>query len=279
VNLKQALEHAREALRKSNIEDAALEGEILLRHVTGLTRASLFSKLEQELTLSQEKALQNALERRLKGEPTAYITGHKEFYGLDFVVNSNVLIPRPETELLVEKALELAKTRQLKTIADIGAGSGAIAISIAKNLPGVTIYAVDISAEALKVAEENCRRHGVADRIFLLQGNFLEPLSAPADLIIANLPYVKDSDIPQQGPLSYEPAAALSGGKDGLDAIREFCRQAPGKLKPKGCILMEIGQGQAEAVRKLLKNAFPVSEIQVFKDFAGIERVACLCLT
>lgn len=279
MNLKQALDHARTALRDKDIEDSGLEGEILLRHVLGVDRARLFSRLNDELTLSQEAALKRALARRRKGEPTAYITGHREFYGLDFIVNRNVLIPRPESELLVSEAIEIIKSRNITQIADVGTGSGAIAISLAVNVPGVTVYATDVSKRALAVAAKNCRRHGVTDRVILLQGDMLGPLPGPVDLIIANLPYVKASDLAAGGPLSFEPSLALDGGKEGLDRISILCRQAGSGLKKKGCLLLETGQGQAERVSELLRGYLPAAVIEIDRDLAGIERIVSLRLT
>lgn len=276
---KEALVRASEILKQNRIEDATLESELLLRHTLKIDRVRLYVESERELTSEQETTFWQLVDRRLKGEPTAYITGHREFYGLDFDVSPAVLIPRPETELLVEKALALAKSRAVSTIADIGTGCGAIAISLAKHIPDVRIYATDISTEALRVARNNAEKHGVTGRITFLQGNLLEPLPEPVDLIIANLPYVRRSDITQKGPLSFEPRAALDGGEAGLDTIRELCRQVSGKLRPNGCLLLEIGQGQVKAVSDLLKSRFPAATIEVAPDLAGIERVVGLCLT
>jgi release factor glutamine methyltransferase len=279
VNLRQALHHARAALREKDIAEAALEGEILLRHVVGMDRAGLFSRLDEEINPRQEKALQRVLARRRKGEPTAYITGHREFYGLDFIVNRSVLIPRPESELLVEKAIATGKKHKINKIADIGTGSGAIAISLAVNLPDVTVYATDISARALKVAAQNCRQHGVAGRVVLLQGDMLEPLPGSVDLIIANLPYVKASDLPAAGPLRFEPPLALDGGEDGLDRIKAICHQAGAGFHREGRLMLEIGQGQAGPVGTWLREEFPGAVVEIDRDLAGIERVVSLRLT
>jgi release factor glutamine methyltransferase len=279
VNLRQTLENARRTLFDNNIEEPSLEGEILLRHVLGISRACLFSQLEKQLDSKQAKALKQALKRRLDGEPTAYITGHREFYGLDFIVDRRVLIPRPETELLVEQSIARAKKHKILKIADIGTGSGAIAVSLAVNLPGVTIYALDISAEALEVAAINCKNYKVADKVILIQGDMLEALPEPVDLIIANLPYVKTSDLKAQKALAYEPMLALNGGENGMDIIRIFCSHVGEKLNIKGCVLMEIGQGQAKSVAALLKKAFPEAYVEIFRDLAGIERMMSLSLT
>jgi release factor glutamine methyltransferase len=279
VNGRQALARVRSILADNDIEDASLEGEILLRHVLGFSRSQLYTDLDINLTPAQEKALDGLLERRRRGEPSAYITGHREFYGLDFSVDNNVLIPRPESELLVEKALEIARSGHVSTIADIGTGCGAIAVSLAVNLPDITVYATDLSPAALDVARVNCRRHGVVRRVVLLPGNLLEPLHHPVDLIVANLPYVRKSDLPRRGPLRYEPVLALNGGEDGLDTIRLLCRQARGRLSGGGKFLLEVGEGQAEAVSTILREAFPAGMVDRHCDLAGIERVVGLCLT
>jgi release factor glutamine methyltransferase len=275
VTLKQALRRARDILAKNGIEDALLEGELLLRHTLRISRPRLYLDLDQELSSQQEAAFRQLIKRRLDGEPTAYITGHREFYGLDFYVDSRVLIPRPESELLVETALNLAQNRPLSTIAEIGTGSGAIAISLAINLPPVKIYATDISAAALEVASLNCQKHGIIDRIHLLHGNMLEPVPEPVDLIISNLPYVKKSDLTG---IRFEPALALDGGRDGMGKIRQLCQQAGGKLRPSGFLLLEIGQGQASAVTSFLNALFPNGKIEVTPDLSGIDRVVGLSL-
>jgi release factor glutamine methyltransferase len=269
LTLKQALRHAREVLSRNGIEDAPLESELLLRHALNIDRVQLYIDLEKELPPWQEQNFRRLLKRRLSGEPAAYITGHREFYGLEFRVNRNVLIPRPESELLVEMALAIAKNQPLPVIADIGTGSGALAISLALGLPQAKIYATDISAAALKVARLNCRRHGVADRVFLLEGDLLEPLPEPVDIIVANLPYVRKSELDPRS----EPPLALDGGADGTEMIEKLCRQVAGKLKPGGWLLLEIGQGQGEEIKGILHNTVPGGEVKVFPDLAGIGRV------
>jgi release factor glutamine methyltransferase len=276
LNRKEALTSARDTLTSSNIEEPALEGEILLRHALGISRTQLYIDLNFELSPRQEKALCQLLTRRRRGEPSAYITGHREFYGLDLIVNHNVLIPRLETELLVDLAIKLAEDKKITKIADIGTGCGAIAVSLAKYLPDAIIYATDISPGALEVARQNCLNHGVADRVVLLYGDLLEPLEKPVDMIAANLPYVRKIDLPRNG---YEPEMALDGGKDGLDPIKKLIRQAGRKLKKGGYLLLEIGMGQAESVKDILCKAFPAGDVGVYKDLAGIERVVSLRLT
>jgi release factor glutamine methyltransferase len=270
MTLSQALELARGALKA--IEDAPLEAELLLRHVLKINRTQLYLDLEKELSPRDEKAFQELVERRLGGEPSAYITGHREFYGRDFFVNHHTLIPRPESELLVERALEIACDRPA-TIADIGTGCGAIAVSLALELPEAKIYATDISPAALEVAQANCQRYGVTDRVILLLGDMLEPLPEPIDLIVANLPYVRRDEI---APANFEPLIALDGGDMGTEIVAKLCRQAEDRLKDDGAMLLEIGQGQCRKISTLLENLFDGGTIEVFKDFSGIERVISL---
>ncbi len=275
MTLKQALGRAREILVTNNIDDAPLESELLLRHALKISRLQLYLDLDHELIPEQEKTFWHLIERRLSHEPTAYILGHHEFYGLDFYVDSNVLIPRPESELLVEKALKLAQNHTVSTIAEVGTGCGAIAISLALNLPQAKIYATDISVPALKVALLNCQKHGVVDRICLLTGDMLDPLPEPVDLIVTNLPYVKESEMNAAG---FEPLVALNGGSDGLEKIHQLCHQVGDKLIPAGCLLLEIGQGQERAVTTFLRRLFPSAEIEVAPDLSGIDRVISLRL-
>jgi release factor glutamine methyltransferase len=279
VNLKQALLNARDILARSSIDDASLEAEILLRHTLKISSAQLYQGLDTQISKTDESKYYRLVERRRQGEPTAYITGHREFYGLDFSVDHNVLIPRPESEFLVEKALEIASRRDITTIVDVGTGCGAIAISLAMNLTGIKIYAVDISLSALEVARRNCRRLGIEDKIEFLHGNMLEPLPGPVDLIVANLPYVRESEIPERGPLSFEPVLALNGGLDGTSMIGTLCNQAAGKLAPGGCVLLEIGEGQADAVTDIVREAYSSARIETTVDYAGIVRVVGVYLT
>jgi len=227
----------------------------------------------------ETEQLCHLVRRRLDHEPTAYILGHCEFYGIGFYIDYHTFIPRPETELLVQKAVELAHyiSQQGKriTIADVGTGCGAIAISLALALPQAKIYATDISASALQVAEMNCRRHAVNSRVELLQGNLLEPLSQPVDMIVANLPYIKDCEFKDLSPeiRNFEPTTALAGGEEGLGKIQQVLEQMPGKLNYGGCFLLEIGKGQGREVTSLIKSYFPQASIELISDLGDIERV------
>ncbi len=276
MTLKQALARAREILASAGIEETPLESELLLRHVLHLSRVQLYLHPERPLTPDEENAFWKLVERRRAGEPSAYITGHREFYGLDFYVDRRVLIPRPESELLVDGALKCAKTYTVPLIADVGTGCGAIVVALAVNLPQAKIYAVDISAGALEVAAINCRKHGVTDRVRLLRGDMLTPLPEPVNVIVANLPYVEKADVPLMSTAGYEPALALDGGTSGLDKVFQLCRQVNGKLRPGGCLLLEVGQGQAQAVVQFLRALFPAAVIEVVPDLAGMDRVVSL---
>ena len=269
MKIKELLGVISGRLSSAGIEEAGLEAELLTRHALNLDAVAVLNNLNKELTSQKEQLLREIMQRRLSGEPLAYITGRREFYGLEFAVNPHVLIPRPETEHLVEKAIELAQQIHSPIIADIGTGSGAIAVSLAGNLPNARIYATDISPEALETARSNAARHKVASRITFLLGDLGAPLPEPTDILIANLPYVKSIDCAS----SPEPHLALDGGKDGLDVIERLCAGLKGKLKPGGWALLEIGQGQEEAVKRLLRAALPSAQIGTLKDLAGIKRV------
>jgi release factor glutamine methyltransferase len=277
--LSEALQSATQTLLRTRIDDAFVEAELLLGHVLGMSKTQLYTEPERVLTSAETKHLWRLVQRRLDHEPTAYILGHCEFYGTDFFIDRHTFIPRPETELLVEKAVELAhhisRRRKQITMADAGTGCGAIAISLALALPQAKIYATDISASALKVAKINCRRHGVNSQVELLQGNLLEPLSQPVDMIVANLPYIKEREFKDLSPeiRNFEPTMALAGGKDGLDKIQKMLEQMPGKLNYEACFLLEIGQGQGEMVTSLIKSYFPQASIELISDLGGIERV------
>ena len=283
--LSEALQSVTRTLRKAKIDDASTEAEALLGHVLGMSKTGLYTEPERSLTAVEAERLRHVVRRRLDREPAAHILGQREFYGIDFYVDSHTLVPRPETELLVEEAVELAGhicgQGYPITIADIGTGCGAVAISLALALPQARIYATDISPSALKVAEANCRRHGVTGQVELLQGNLIEPLPRAMDLIVANLPYVRDCEFADLSPeiREHEPTIALAGGKDGLDKIREMLEQmrAKGDFHPgdwPAYVLLEIGQGQAEMVIALVSEYFPQASIELIPDLGGIERVA-----
>ncbi len=282
TTLRTAFRDGVRFLNAHGLHDAYFEARFLLQDTVGLELSHLYTNPERPLTQNEASALRQALALRAAGWPAAYITNKREFYGLEFYVNQNVLIPRPETELLVDKALDFASAHREKqlVIADIGTGSGAIAIALATRLPAAMLFAVDISRDALDVAKLNAARLGVSDRIKFLHGDLLEPLLGPADLITANLPYIPDREIeslPREVSL-YEPRIALAGGNDGLELIRRFLEQSPGKVRPGGCIVMEIGTDQAKAVLAMVDNCFPRSKVELFRDPNGLDRTIRLVL-
>lgn len=275
MELRGALTQAAAVLEKAGIKGARLDAEVLLAHALGLTRAQLYARLDQRLSPQDRERYQALLARRARHEPVAYIVGHRAFYGLDFFVDRRVLIPRPETELLVERAISMARARSLRLIADVGTGCGAIAVTLAVHLPEATLYALDASPDALAVAEANCRRHGVEGRVRLLLGDLLSPLPQPVDLIVANLPYIPRGELRglPRAIRDYEPLAALDGGEDGLEAIRRLLAQAGEHLRPRGAILLEIGADQGPAVVALARRHFPTARAEIAKDYAGLDRV------
>ncbi|MDP6646923.1 MAG: peptide chain release factor N(5)-glutamine methyltransferase [Dehalococcoidales bacterium] len=278
MKVREVLSQGREALITAKIDDASLEAEVLLRYALGLKRVQLYLQLDRELSFEESENFWQLIRLRLSNEPTAYITGHREFYGLDFDVDGNVLIPRPESELLVETALGLTLEYPIHTIADVGTGSGALAISLAVTLPRVKIYATDISSSALGIAQSNCQKHGVLNRIWLLQGDLLEPLPEPVNLIVANLPYVREEALSQVNTRYFEPHLALDGGPDGLEMIRRLGTQVGTKLRLGGGLLLEIGLDQGEAVVVFFRHLFPSAEIKLIPDGCGIDRVMSLLL-
>jgi len=275
VTLIEALIATRKTLTARQIEDPDIDAELLLRHATGRSKDNLYAQYNDEVTGKESLLLDGLIQRRLKGEPIAYILGYKEFFGLKFNVNRSVLIPRPETEMLVEKAIDISRQQNVGLIADVGTGCGAIAISLAKRLPNTKIYATDISVDALEVAITNCKKNGVDENVHILHGNLLEPIPEAVDLIVANMPYVRDVDWSNLSTKikSNEPKSALAGGSDGLDAITGLLAKAKGKLRPNGAILLEIGYDQGKAALKLAKNYFPKAKAEICTDLAGLDRV------
>ena len=264
-------------LAARGIPDSRIEAEVLLRHALRMDRAEFFANLDGCLETAEEKLLSHILLRRVQREPLSYILGHREFYGLDFAVTPDVLIPRQETELLVEKALEFCSADRFKegvAIADVGTGSGAVAISIAHNLPQATLYATDISVDALAVADANRRRHRLVERVHLGHGDLMGPVPFPVDVIVSNPPYIRTSEIANLAPeIRLEPAGALDGGADGLDVVRRLLLQVPGHLRPEGCMLVEIAPEQLDPVMTLAGNILTNAHVSFSKDLLGLPRV------
>jgi release factor glutamine methyltransferase len=275
--IREVLEAAVQRLTWAGCNTPRLDAEVLLAHVLDKDRTWLYLWPEFELDRRRYNYFSELVTRRERREPVAYLTGLKSFFGLEFLVNSDTLIPRPETELLVETALQLASHNTPLTIADIGTGSGCIAIALATHLAEARIFAIDISPQAIQMAWRNAERHQVLDRITFLIGNLLLPLAGPVDFIVSNPPYIRYAEL--RPPLTmaevyqYEPHLALDGGLDGLLIIRRLLAQAREKLKPEGTLLVEIGATQGDAVRKLAATHFPEATITIKKDLAGLDRL------
>jgi release factor glutamine methyltransferase len=271
-------------LREGGGDSPQLDAAVLLAHVLGVSKAWLYAHPRRGLTEAEISQYETLARRRICQEPIAYLVGYRPFYALDIIVNPHVLIPRPETELLVERVLSHARyllaQGRAPLIADIGTGSGAIAIALAVNLPAAQVIAVDVSADALAAAAENVARHGVGDRVRLLAGNLTDPLPGPADIIVANLPYIATPALLHLPPAvrDYEPALALDGGPDGLRVFRAFFDGlahdgAQAKLRPGGRIYLEIGADQGLAVKSLAELALPGAEVSILPDYAGLDRI------
>lgn len=282
--LQEATQQLTQARQQHNlpVEWPLLDAQILLSYVLDRERSYLYTYPEQELNQEQEKRWHELLARRAQGEPVAYLIGSKDFYGLDFLVDKRVLIPRPETEVLVEAALRLCHRRldqgQTPVVVDIGTGSGAIPIALAVQEPRLpSIYAIDISPDALTVARLNCERHHVSERVHLLQGDLLNPLPEPVDLLLANLPYVGTAEQVTMLPdvLNYEPHLALFSGATGLNLLQRLLREAAlsERVRAGAALLLEIGYNQREALSRLIGELWPSASITCLRDYAGWDRV------
>lgn len=272
--IRDVLQWGVTTLQDADVETARLDAEVLLATVLGVSRAQLIARLRDSVGRTERIAYRGLILRRTRGEPVAYIVGHKDFYGRRFQVDRRVLVPRPETELLVERALDLLAGHADPTIADLGTGSGVIAVTLAAERRDLRAVAIDTSAGALEVARANASRHDVSDRITFLQGNLLEPIERPVDLIAANLPYVGTEDSVPHGITAYEPHDALFAGTDGLDLIRALLDQiGPDVLVPTGTVLLEIGNTHGNTVAEYARERLPDATVTVHPDLAGHDRL------
>ncbi|TCS78030.1 peptide chain release factor N(5)-glutamine methyltransferase [Tepidibacillus fermentans] len=279
MTIREAQTWASSFLAKQNIEQAELEAEIMIRSLFGWDRSQLFVHWNESMPMSRLEQFKQWLNRRINHEPIQYIIGTQEFFGREFQVNSSVLIPRPETELLIEEVLQQAEQiwqDQPITVVDIGTGSGAIAITLSLEKPNWNVHTVDISKQALQVAKRNAERLGA--KLIFHHGNLLEPIirqKMKVDLVISNPPYIPSRDIQTLMPevKNYEPILALDGGEDGLVFYRQIISQSFSVLKRLGMIAFEIGTDQSEAIQQLFANSGAKS-YQVLPDFQGIPRVA-----
>ncbi|UCC67203.1 MAG: peptide chain release factor N(5)-glutamine methyltransferase [Armatimonadota bacterium] len=261
-------------LSEVGIERPRAEAEALVRAVSGVSRESVLLHPDRRLSADQLSQLEALTARRAAREPLPYLLGEVEFYSLPFRVSPSAIVPRPETEILVEAAIERARAAGARRAIEVGTGCGAIAVALAQHLPQVRVTATDVSFPALLLARENCRRHKVGRRVSLICADLLAGVRGPADCILANLPYVRTDEFEQLEPevRDFEPRAALDGGADGLGHIRRLCVQVFDHLADGGFAALEVGAGQASEAAKLL-GAGRLSRIEVIADHAGIDRV------
>ncbi len=282
MNIGESIRWAEEALRDAGVAEARSEAEYLLLHVIGCKRHTIFIDASKMLTDDQEAVFKGFIRRRAQREPSQYITGEAEFYGFNFKVTRETLIPRPETEILVDEALRCAitfKDKRPLTIIDLCTGSGCIAITMALKVPGSVVYATDVSKGALKIAAENASLNGVADRITFLEGDLFAAIEGTsigkAGIILSNPPYISEAELESLDPevIRHEPKSALYGGPDGLDFYRRIIAGGPEHLSDGGFLILEMGFGQVQDIRGLMEKEQRYTDITVLKDYSGIERV------
>ena len=267
--------------RLTSVSDTpALDASVVLAHILGKPRTWVLAHQDLELTSQQKEELKEKVRRLESGEPLPYVIGHWEFFGMEFDLSPAVLIPRPETELLVEKAIVwLQASATGRRIADVGTGSGIIAISIAVHIPDAVVLATDISAEALGIARSNAARYHVQDRIEFVQCDLLPAQQQhQLDLLCANLPYIPTSTLKELPVYGREPGLALDGGADGLELIRSLLNQAPGWIAPGGRVLLEIETTLGPQTIELAQKQFPQADIRLHRDLAGHDRLVEISL-
>lgn len=273
VNIGEFLESARQQLRGIS-EQPLSDAQALLAFYLARDRAYILAHPEASLTLDQYKDLQNWVSRLKNGEPMAYIIGQWEFYGRKFKITPHVLIPRPETELLIEQALLWLHNHPFSnSVADVGTGSGCIAVTLQLEQPDLRICAVDISHAALQVAYQNSDLLGTKEKIHFIQSDLLSGLQGPFDLICANLPYIPSQTTAKLPVSRFEPVLALDGGEDGLDLVRRLITDAPRIIKNGGCLLLEVEAGHGELAPKEAKRFLPEANIEMLSDYAGLPRL------
>jgi release factor glutamine methyltransferase len=274
----RAINAAARRLEDGGIDPARLDAQVLLAHLLGKDRSWLFGHHEEPLSAGHAEAYTALIERRMAHEPVAYLIGHREFYGIELLVDPRVLIPRPETEMLVDAALEFLEERApaAQRVIDVGTGSGAIALAVALNAPEARITAVDLSPDALAVAAANVAR--LDGQITLCSSDLLAAVTGDADLIVANLPYIDSRSYTELDPTvrDFEPKLALEAGPQGLDAIACLLAQAPAHLAEDGLVLLEIGYNQSEWVAQLIEQTLPAFPYQIHHDYQGHPRMVTI---
>jgi release factor glutamine methyltransferase len=270
----EVLQWTKQFFETKGIANSRLDAEVLLAHILKIDRLRLYVDFHKPLQPEELAAYRELIKKRAQRTPVAYLTGIKEFMGLSLFVNAAVLIPRPDTEILVEAILARIKNTDNLTLIDIGTGSGAIILSLLHHLPSAHGIAVDISKEALDVAEENARRLELGDRLRCIQGDLLAPITEKAQLIVSNPPYIPSADIAAlDEEVRREPKTALDGGKDGLNFYRKIVDQSRNVLLSDGWLAFEVGIGQAADVAAMIEKTGQFNQIEILKDYGGIERV------
>jgi release factor glutamine methyltransferase len=284
TDVGRAMLAASRRLREAGVDSPQLDSALLMGHVLGVSKTRLYAHPDHKMTAGEIAAFEALVGRRMRREPIAYLIGYRSFYGLDVTVDPRVLIPRPETEMLVERALvwiqTLARGGRTPKVADVGTGSGAIAVALAVNVPEALIYAIDVSQDALDVAEQNVWRYALGEQVQLIPGNLVDALPEPVDVIVANLPYVASGDLSGLAPdiRDFEPSLALDGGVEGVQTIRALFADlaspvGSGKLRPGARLFLEIGAEQGRSVQSIARAAFPQAQIAVETDYAGLDRL------
>ena len=284
ATVRETVLNISKSLHSAGIAEHLLEAELLLGAALGMDRAALYTSFNEDVSGSGLRKVDKLLTRRLKREPLPYILGYREFYGLSLEVNPGVFIPRPETEILVDEAMRLAKQTPIRPplrIVEVGTGCGAIAVALASCLVNVDIHATDISRQALATAQANAEHHGLRNRIEFIHCDLLSCFSGPIDVLIANLPYVRSTAISSLEPeiRMFEPREALDGGDDGLRLIRRLLGEARPVLRGKGIILLEMDPHQMDSVEMAARSHWPSATTSRHKDLAGLDRVLAIQLS
>ncbi len=278
INLQQTRLDLREKLTKADCDSPGNTSLILLEDTLNQPKSWILSHGDYQLSQIEWKSLLSKLESLLQGVPLPYVLGHWEFFGRSFIVTPDVLIPRPETELIVETAIQHAQSLPHPRIIDIGTGSGAIAISLAAELPGATVLGVDLSMAALQIAQANTNRL-CPSRVTYVQANLLQPFSMEFDVICANLPYIPRHTLAHLPVSRWEPSLALDGGETGLDVIKILLSQARTRLSPTGVVLLETEASLGAETLAAAKVIFPNAGLQLVQDLAGRDRLVEICLS
>lgn len=280
MNIKEVLQKSEKFLKSRGIDQSRLDAEVLLSDLLEMERIKLYVNFDYPLTEEELSEYRNRIQKRGKRIPVAYITGHKEFMSLDFQVNESVLLPRPETELLVEEVLEWCEKKDLEApnIVDVGTGSGAIMVSLGYNLKNAKILGIDIKKEILEVARENIQKYQLGEKLKVIKGDLLKPLikmeKTNVDVVVSNPPYIKEKDMESlPAEVKKEPEEALNGGKQGLNLYRKLIPEAYKVLKDRGLLALEIGADQAEALQQLLTGENKWENIEIKKDQSERDRM------